>query len=188
MFTALLVATAAALLYADKSKELVAAVRAKASSIETHQWIAAGLLCLAGVVWYTEHSMVPVPEPEPEPSPAPVVSLDLRGKFVGESAAADAASVCAICDEIARELEWDGMQSDPFFKTGVAFDELRVRTRKLLMKGESIGDRHPLARDAIEQYLNDHAGTSGGPLTPDGRAKWVAAYRDVARAAEAAFR
>lgn len=185
MFTALLVAAAAALLYADKSKQLVASVRAKMAKVEPHQWLAIGLLALACVVWYTENAVPPAPEPQPEPVP---VALDLRGKFVGETAFQDAAAVCAICDEIARELEWDGTQAEPFFKTGVAFDELRIRTRKMLMKGESLGDRHPLARQEIEQYLNDNAGTSGGPLTPEARARWVAAYRDVARAAEAAVK
>lgn len=186
MFTVLLVAGALALLYGDKAKALIALAKDKASRIASNQWLAAGLLALAVGVFYTEHYVPPVPEPEPDP--IPILALDLRGKFVGETAAEDAASVCAICDEIARELEWDGMQREPFFKTGAAFDELRVRTRKMLMKGESLGDRHPLARDAIEQYLNEKAGTSGGPLTPEARSRWVSAYRDVARAAEAAYR
>jgi hypothetical protein len=68
----------------------------------------------------------------------------------------------------------------------VAFDELRVRSRVLLCRGESLGAKHPLARQAIEDYLNTVAGTAGGPLTPEQKAKWVAAYREVARAAEAA--
>lgn len=186
MFTVLLIAGAIALLYGDKTKALVESVKAKASKIESHQWLAGSLLALSGYVYYTENYIPPAPEPEPEP--APIVSLDLRGKFIGETASEDAAAVCSICDEIARELEWDGKQSEPFFKTGAAFDELRIRTRTMLMKGESIGDRHPLAREAIEQWLNEKAGTSGGPLTPAGRSKWVSAYRDVARAAEAAYR
>lgn len=183
MFTVLLIAAAAALLYADKAKAAVAVVRAKASSVEPHQWLAAGLLGLAGYVWFAEQSF----DPEPEPAPVPIVTLDLRGKFVGPTAADDAAAVAAICDEIARELEWDGMQSQPFFRTGLQFDELRIRTRALYMKGESLGERHPAAREAIELWLNDHAGTSGGPLTPESRSRWVSAYRDVARAAEAAY-
>lgn len=186
MFTAFLVVGAIALLYGDKTKALASVARERASKIAPHQWLACGLLTLAGYVFYTEHYISPVPEPEPDPMP--FAEIDLRGKFVGETAAEDAAAVCAICDEIARELEWDGMQKEQFFKTGAAFDELRVRTRKMLMKGDSLGDRHPLAREAIEQYLNERVGTSGGPLTPAGRSQWVGAYRDVARAAEAAYR
>lgn len=122
----------------------------------------------------------------PAPTPPPHYGIDLRGKFVGPDAATDAALLSAICDELANEIEWDDRQEDPLLKTGVAFDELRIRSRQLLCRGESLGEKHPLVRDAIEHYLNEHAGTSGGPLTPEAKAKWIAAYRDVARAAEAA--
>lgn len=125
------------------------------------------------------------PEPSPVP-PAPAGPLDLRGKFVGFDAARDAALVAAICGEIADEVEWDGQQPEPLVKTGVAFDELRVRSRILMCRGESLGAKHPLARDAIESFLNAAAGTSGGPLSPEQRAAWVKAYREVAAAAEAA--
>lgn len=182
MLTALLVAAAAAFLYADQAKAIVAAIRAKAGNLEAHHYLAAGCLALAAVVWYTDQS-----EADPVP-PEPVPAIDLRGQFHGETAAADAASVAALCDELARELEWDGTQAAPLIRTGVAFDELRIRSRQLLCRGESIGDRQPQARASIEAYLNDHAGTSGGPLTPESRARWVAAYRDVAAAAEAAAR
>lgn len=124
-------------------------------------------------------------KPEPAP-PAPAGPLDLRGTFVGFDAARDAALVAALCGEIADEVEWDGKQAEPLVKTGVAFDELRVRSRILLCRGESLGAKHPLARDAIEVFLNAAAGTSGGPLTPEQRAAWVTAYREVAAAAEAA--
>lgn len=184
MITALLIAAAAAVLYADQSKRLVAVIQAKAKALDTNHYIAAGLLAAAGVVWWNDQSGG---EPVP-PDPVPVEVLDLRGKFHGETASSDAASVSALCDELARELEWDGAQATPLIRTGVAFDELRVRSRQLLCRGESIGDRQPQARAEIEEWLNTHAGTSGGPLTPESRARWVAAYRDVAKAAEAACR
>jgi hypothetical protein len=125
----------------------------------------------------------------PQPTPAPdATKLDLRGTFVGPDAAADAATTACMCNELADELEWDSMQGEPFYKTGVAFDELRVRTRIMRCKGASLGEKHPRARAAIEEFLNAAAGTSGGPLTPEQRAKWIAAYREVGRAAEAAAR
>jgi hypothetical protein len=125
----------------------------------------------------------------PEPTPAPdVTKLDLRGTFVGPDAAADAATTAALCHELAAEVEWDAMQADPLIKSGVAFDELRTRARLLLVRGQSLGDKHPRARAAIEAYLNAAAGTSGGPLTPEAKSAWVAAYREVGRAAEAAAR
>jgi hypothetical protein len=91
-------------------------------------------------------------------------------------------------EETAAELEWDGMQADPFLKTGVSTDELRVRMYDLRCRGVSLGDRHPRARDAIRGYLDATAGKSGGPLSPAQRAAWVSAYREVARAAEATYR
>jgi len=45
-----------------------------------------------------------------------------------------------------------------------------------------------LARDAIKGYLDQAAGVAGGPLPPAERSAWVAAYRDVARAAADACR
>lgn len=154
-----------------------------ADKLEARHYAAIAL----GAAAVVSYAMQPTAAPQPTPAPdAPV--FDLRGTFVGPSAAADAATTAALCGEIAAEVEWDGMQSDPLIKTGVAFDELRVRARLLLCRGESLGDKHPRARAAIETYLNTAAGTSGGPLTPEQRSKWVAAYREVARAAEAAAR
>lgn len=122
----------------------------------------------------------------PAPAPAPDAAFTLRGKFVGPDAARDAALVAALCTELANEIEWDATQPEPLIRTGVAFDELRVRSRLLLCRGESLGSKHPVARQAIEDHLNTFAGTAGGPLTPEAKAKWVSAYREVARAAEAA--
>lgn len=138
---------------------------------------------LAAAAWSYVSSSTSAPQPTPAPDPA---AFTLRGKFVGADAARDAAVVAALCSELAAEIEWDAMQPEPLIRTGVAFDELRVRSRLLLCRGESLGAKHPLARQAIEDYLNAVAGTAGGPLTPEQKAKWIAAYREVARAAEAA--
>lgn len=152
-----------------------------------HEWkvptldsrhLAAAALVLAAAWSYTSQSPA-TPKPEP-------MGFSLRGKFVGPDAARDAAILAALCDELAGEIEWDMQQDDPLLKTGVAFDELRVRSRILLCRGESLGAKHPLVRDAIERHLNDVAGKFGGPLTTEQKAQWVAAYRQVARAAEAA--
>lgn len=156
-----------------------------------HEWrwphldsrhLAAAALVAAALWSYTSRTPA-----TPSPSPAPDTSgLSLRGMFIGPDAARDAALIAALCNELAEEIEWDARQPDPLIKTGVAFDELRVRSRILLCRGESLGSKHPAARDAIEAYLNAVAGTAGGPLTPEAKARWIAAYRDVARAAEAA--
>jgi hypothetical protein len=119
------------------------------------------------------------------PEPAPLeTDIPLRGKFVGPTAAEDAIALSVMCDEIASQIEWDGMQKEPFWKTGVSLDALRIRTRSLLMKGESFWDRQPHACEAIGVFLTDRLGISGGQLTQSQRQAWVAAYRDIARAAE----
>lgn len=140
---------------------------------------------VAAAAWSYVSSSPATPQPGPAPTPAPE-TFSLQGKFVGPDAARDAALVAALCSELADEIEWDAQQPEPLIRTGVAFDELRVRSRILLCRGESLGAKHPLARQSIEDYLNTVAGTSGGPLTAEAKAAWIKAYRDVARAAEAA--
>jgi hypothetical protein len=124
----------------------------------------------------------------PHPGPQPDGGLVLRGKFVGMTAAEDAATLAAYAEELASEIEHDGMSPEPFFKSGVHFDELRTRTRILFCRGQSIGDRQPKVRDILDKYLTDAVGTSGGPIAPEDRAKWVSAYREIGRAAADASR
>ena len=124
----------------------------------------------------------------PTPAPQPKDELALRGMFVGSTAASDAITISAISEELAAEIEFDGLQPEPLLTTGVSFDELRARARSLRMRGESIGSRQPRARDAIAAYLDAKVGTSGGPVGPLARAAWVSAFREIARAAADATR
>ena len=126
--------------------------------------------------------------PAPAPSPAPVVGLDLRGRFVGPDAAADAATTAALLEELAGQIEWDGHQTEPRMKTGAAFDALRRAARELRCRGVSLGARQPAVRDEIKRFLDAEAGTEGGPVDAAARAKWVRAYRAVAQAAAEASR
>jgi len=122
----------------------------------------------------------------PAPGPAPAVGLDLRGKFVGPEAAADAATTAALLGELAGAIEWDGQQTEPRLRTGAAFDDLRRSARELRTRGVSLGARQPAVRDEIKRFLDAEAGTEGGPVDAVTRAKWVKAYRAVSAAAEAA--
>ena len=126
--------------------------------------------------------------PAPAPGPAPVVGLDLRGRFVGPDAAADAATTAALLEELAGQIEWDGQQTEPRMKTGAAFDDLRRAARELRCRGVSLGARQPAVRDEIKRFLDAEAGTEGGPVDAAARAKWVRAYRAVAQAAAEATR
>ena len=126
--------------------------------------------------------------PPPAPGPAPVVGLDLRGRFVGVDAAADAATTAALLEELASQIEWDGQQAEPRLRTGAAFDDLRRAARELRTRGVSLGARQPAVRDSIKAFLDAEAGTEGGPVDAASRAKWVKAYRAVAQAAAEATR
>jgi len=185
MIVAVLVALAA---YAIAGPQILDALRqaaGKMPAIERRHVAGAALLAAAAVAWGA--SIGPAPAPTPAP-PSPDAALVLRGTFVGPDAAADAATVAALMDELAAEIEWDGMQPEPLIRTGVAVDELRQRARELRCRGVSLGEKHPRAREAIRAYLDQAAGTSGGPLSGKERSAWVAAYREVARAAADAAR
>ena len=124
------------------------------------------------------------PSAETPPTPAPDAGpLSLSGLFAGSTASEDAILVGAMCQEIADEIEFASGRPEGYLATGVAVDELRRRVREFRCRGISIGDRQPAARDAIAKYLEAAVGTDGGPLTAEQRSAWVAAYRDVGRAA-----
>jgi hypothetical protein len=131
---------------------------------------------------------------KPDVPPAPAVGLDLRGRFVGETAAIDAAITAELMDGLAAavehdpfaDLDNDGKPDGARLNTGTKIAEARMIARDYRTQGVKIGDRQPLARDAIKAYLDAEVGTDGGPVDAAARAKWVAAFRSVAAAARAA--
>jgi len=183
MIVLVLAAAAAYVLFGDQIRARAQQL-AGAAPLERKHVLGAALVAAAAVVWLADRPASPGPQPAP-PAPA---QLELHGAFVGPDAAADAATVSALLDELAAEIEWDGRQPEPLLRTGVAIDDLRQRARELRCRGVSIGDRNPRARDAIREYLDRHAGKGGGPLTDEQRAAWVTAFRDISRAAADASR
>ena len=142
--------------------------------------IAAGcLVALAIVMWALSGGDNDV---APNPGPQPPTGLVLRGLFIGQNSSSDAQMLSALTAEIGDCIEYDGTLPDPRLKTGVAFDDLRIAAREARLRGESLGARQPKVREAIHTYLDETVGTSGGPVTPADRAKWVAAMRDISRA------
>lgn len=180
MITLALVAAAVYLFAGDRIGHLVASFSEKAPTIERRHLAGAAMLAAAAVMWARSAPSTPTPGP----GPAPDAAINLRGAFIGPDAAADAAAVSAHFAELADELEYDGQAAEPLIRTGVAWDELRTRSKALRWRGVSLGEKHPRAREAIREYLDRTAGTSGAPLSPAQRSTWVAAYREIARAAD----
>jgi hypothetical protein len=179
VITALLVAFAVYVLAGQQITEKVKAfvATAKMPTIDGKHVAVLALVVAAAIAF-----MPSKPAPTPQPVPVPPDAFTLRGKFIGPTAAEDAATMSALCGELASCIEYDG-QHDQRLKTGVAFDELRIAAREMRCKGESIGARQPQVRDAVHKFLDDSVGSSGGPVTPESRAAWVSALRDLSRAA-----
>lgn len=140
---------------------------------------AIGLLAGCLVSWGSSRLLEDSTPPAPEPTPS---GFSLRGKFISPSAASDAAMLASLCNELADCIERDGSQPSPRLRTAVAFDDLRVAAREARMDGESIGDRQPHVKDAIQKFLESAVGTGGGPVTTEGREAWVGAFREIGRA------
>ena len=143
------------------------------------------ILAAGGMVAFAVRETRTPPAP---PAPAPVVGLDLRGRFVGPDAAADAGLTAALLEELAEAIAFDGQQAEPRLRTGAAFDDLRRAARELRTRGVSLGARQPAVRDSIKAFLDQQVGTDGGPVDAGQRAKWVSAFRAVAQAAGEASR
>ena len=134
-------------------------------------------LVLAGLLivgWY--FTQQPAPAPVPDTPPA----LNLRGKFQGETAVDDAVAMGGMCAALADKIEWDGSLESPRLTTGAALDDLRRTCREFRMEGVSIGARQPQVRDAIEVFLNEKLGRSGGPIDAEQRSAWVTSLRELA--------
>jgi hypothetical protein len=179
VITALLIAFAVYVLAGQQITERVKAwyATAKVPTIDG-QYVAAVALLVAAVIAFAPSRQAPAPSPAPVPPDA----FSLRGKFIGPTAAEDASTMAALCGELAECIDYDG-KHDQRLKTGVAFDDLRIAAREMRCKGESIGARQPQVRDAVHRFLDDAVGSSGGPVTPESRAAWVSALRDLSRAA-----
>jgi len=179
VITALLVAVAVYALAGQQIAEKVKAfiATAKMPTFDGKHVAAVALLVAAYLAFAPSRQA-----PTPTPAPVPPDAFTLRGKFIGERAASDAIIMSELCASLADCIEYDG-QHDQRLKTGVAFDDLRIAAREMRCKGESIGARQPQVRDAVHKFLDDSVGSSGGPVTPESRAAWVAALRDLSRAA-----
>ena len=140
---------------------------------------------LAGAVLAAVVEFAPRPGP---PAPAPSGVLDLRGKFIGPTAADDAAAFAGLCTGIAEALAADGGRTAPRITTGVQIEDVRVAAAEGRFLPRSLSREQPHAVAAAGRYLDSVVGTSGGPLPAEARQRWVEAFRTLAQAAEEAVR
>lgn len=144
--------------------------------------VLAALIAVAAIAAVVEFAPRSGGETRPEPG------LNLRGKFIGPNAAEDAAAFAGLCHGIADALEADGQKSSPRITTGVQLEDVRVAAAEGRFLPRALTREQPHATAAAGRYLDEVAGTSGGPLDTTARAKWIAAYRTLAEAAEEAVR
>lgn len=126
--------------------------------------------------------------PRPQPAPPADGGLSLKGKWVGPEAAEDAAAFAGVCGAIADALEQDGQAQAPRIATGLQLEDLRVGVCEFRFAPRPLRERQPHVKAAVGRYLDQAAGTSGGPIDAEARGRWVAAFRTLARAAEEAVR
>jgi len=140
---------------------------------------------LAGAVLAAVVEFAPRPGPAPTPTPA---ALDLRGKFIGATAAEDAAAFAGLCHGIRQAILADGSKSPARITTGVHVEDLRIAAAEGRFLPRSFSADQPHVAAAAGQFLNRTVGDSGGPITTEIKAKWAEAFLTLATAAEEAVR
>lgn len=108
------------------------------------------------------------------------------GAVSRDQARTDLRRLGALFVALADQLEFDGRAEQPVIKTGAQLQSTRIHARHLFFRGEQLGTRYPQLGPALGKVLDERAGTDGRTLTPEARAKWVAAYRALGDAAKQA--
>lgn len=141
-------------------------------------WLVVAVL-IAWLAWPRYQDRIDDPVP-----PGQDLLQDMRRQSHAAQARQDARMLAAVCRSIASVLEYDGRLEQPAIRTGVQADALRRLTRELALSGQSFRSRYPHWPEIIGRFLEQHLGTDGGPLSAEQRQRWVAAYRQLADAAD----
>lgn len=107
---------------------------------------------------------------------------------LGVDPAEDAAQFATLCYAIHDTLESDWEQPAPYIKSGEDVDNLRVAARNIRTKGRSYSERYPQLSKVVEQHFVASVGTSGAPLTPEAKAKWLVAWKSLGESSAYAAR
>lgn len=144
--------------------------------------ILAALLAVAALAAAVEFA------PRPAPAPTPEAGYSLRGKWIGQAAAEDAAAFAGLCRGTADALELDGTKQQPRITTGVQMEDVRIAAAEGRFLPRKLTQDQPHAVAVAGRFLDERAGTSGGPLDGESRERWVKALRDLAQLAEDSVR
>jgi hypothetical protein len=148
--------------------------------------ILSAVLAVAAVAAVLEFA--PRTSPAPAPAPSPDAGYSLRGRWVGPRAAEDAAAFAGLCRGLADALEVDGTASQPRITSGVQIEDIRIAAAEGRFLPRKLTQDQPHAVAVAGRYLDEHAGTSGGPIDAESRGRWVKSLRDLAQLAEDSVR
>jgi hypothetical protein len=126
--------------------------------------------------------------PRPAPTPTPEAGYSLRGKWIGPHAAEDAAAFAGLCRGTADALELDGTKQQPRITSGVQLEDVRIAAAEGRFLPRRLTQDQPHAVAVAGRFLDENAGTSGGPIDGESRGRWVKALRDLAQLAEESVR
>lgn len=126
--------------------------------------------------------------PRPAPAPAPEGGFTLKGKWIGPAAADDAAAFAGLCRGLAEALRADGTRATPRITAGVQLEDVRIAAAEGRFLPRQLTREQPHAVAAAGKFLDERAGTSGGPLDADARDRWVKALDELAAHAEESVR
>lgn len=130
--------------------------------------------------------------PSPTPGPQPVDVLDLGAAFDSatdrDRAKHDAHLLGHATNWLADYLEADGARPDPKYVSGGQVEDLRVELCWWITEGKMFGAQYPALGPAIGGHLEAIVGPESTDLTPDTRAAWVRAFREISHAAIKAVR
>ena len=141
----------------------------------TPLWIAA--LCFVAWLVVTNFKSGPIDDPK-RPEGPELYSIFSQSPNALE-AGADAKTFGDLTAAVAAHLEYDGSLPEPRINTGLQVDDLRRWSREYVTHGQSYRAKYPALVEAVKVYLDQHAGTSGGPLDDAKRRAWSKALRDI---------
>lgn len=129
------------------------------------------------VLWFLNSQHAPDIDPRRPDGPDLYPAFSQSGDK--PQAHCDAELFGSITGSVAAMLDYDGKLSDPRVDTGLQVDDLRRWARDYATQGASFKAKYPLLADEVKKYLDQHAGTSGGPLDDAKRAAWIKALREI---------